>query len=98
MPTVTYSNASLADLSEIWAYIADDSPSQADRLIRLFHSKLEYLAQWNTLGRPRPEVAKECRSFPIGKYCIYYRPTDDGIELIRLLHSALDTRQIEFPD
>ena len=97
MPEVTYSPAALADLDEIWDYIAEDSQFQADRLWERFRLKLEHLARWNTLGRPRPEIAKDCRSYPFEKYCFYYRPTEDGIELIRLLHSALDIRKIEFP-
>ena len=97
MPEVTYSPAALADLDEIWDHVAEDSPFQADRLWERFRLKLELLAQWNTLGRPRPELAKDCRSYPFGKYCFYYRPTQDGIELVRLLHSALDIQTIEFP-
>ncbi len=49
-PTVTYSNAALGDLSEIWAFVAEDSQFQADRLIRRFHVKLSHLAKWNALG------------------------------------------------
>lgn len=98
MGSVIYSPASLADLGDIWHYVANDSTIQADRLLARFRAKLEHLARWNTLGRPRPELSPRCRSFPIGKYCIYYRPTDDGIELLRLLHSARDIRQIQFPE
>ncbi len=43
-----------------------------------------------------PELTENCRSYPFGKYCFYYRPKDAGIELLRVLHSARDIRQIEF--
>ena len=33
--------------------------------------------------RPRPELAEGCRSYPFGKYCFYFRPHPDGIELLR---------------
>ena len=59
---VLFSDVAKADLREIWDYIADDSPLQADRLIMRFRSKLEHLAKWNTLGRPRPELGQDCRS------------------------------------
>ncbi len=96
MAGVTYSKASLADLADIWDYVAQDSVFQADRLLRRFQAKLDYLAGSNMIGRPRPELAAGCRSYPVGKFCIYYRPTPAGIELIRLLHSARDIRRIKF--
>jgi toxin ParE1/3/4 len=96
MPQIVYSSDSLADIRDIWDYIAKDSELQADRLIQRFREKLNYLAKWNTLGRPRPELTHHCRSYPFDKYCFYYRPIDDGIELLRLLHSARDLDQIQF--
>ncbi|MDB6074556.1 MAG: plasmid stabilization protein [Verrucomicrobiaceae bacterium] len=96
MAEVTFSPDSLNDLRDIWDYVAEESPLQADRLIDRFRQKIEYLAEWNTLGRPRPELTKDCRSYPFGKYCFYYRPKDTGIELLRVLHSARDIRQMEF--
>jgi toxin ParE1/3/4 len=98
MANVLFSDVAKADLREIWDYIADDSPLQADRLIMRFRSKLEHLAKWNTLGRPRPELGQDCRSYPFGKYCFYFRTREDGIEVIRRLHSARDIDQIAFPE
>ena len=98
MARVVYSEIAKADLREIWDYVSDDSQLQADRLIERFRSKLEHLAQWNTLGRPRPEIARNCRSYPFGKYCFFFRPIDNGIEVIRVIHSARDLDQIKFPE
>ena len=97
MSKVIYSTEAKADLQETWDYIAEDSSFQADRLILRFREKLEYLAKWQTIGRPRPEFTKGCRSFPFGNYCFYFRPTDSGIEVLRILHSARDLDQITFP-
>ena len=97
MPKVVHSPEAKTDLQEIWDYIAQDSVFQADRLLLRFRDKLEYLAKWKTIGRPRPELVKGCRSYPFGKYCFYIRPTDTGIEVSRILHSARDLDQITFP-
>lgn len=97
MACVTLSKAALADMAEIWDFVATDSVLQADRLLRRFQAKLEHLAGSNTIGRPRPELSPGCRSYPIGKFCIYYRPGPEGIEVIRLLHSSRDIRRIKFP-
>ena len=88
MPTLIFSPASDRDIDDIWRYVAKDSEFQADRLITKFREKLEHLAKWNTMGRPRPEF---------GKYCFFFRPIDDGIEVIRIIHSARDLDQITFP-
>ncbi len=98
MARVVYSDIAKADLREIWDHVSDDSLLQADRLIERFRSKLEHLAKWNTIGRPRPEIALNCRSYPFGKYCFFFRPIDNGIEVIRVIHSARDLDQIEFPE
>ncbi len=87
-----------ADLEEIWSYVGADSEFQADRLLRRMAAKFHHLARNNTLGRPRPELARDCRSFPLGSYCIYYRPTESGILLLRVLHSARDIGQLGFPE
>ena len=36
------------------------------------------------------------RSYPLGKDCFYFRPKEDGILLLRVLHSARDIREISF--
>ncbi len=98
MARVEYSPDAKADLREIWDYVSEDSQLQADRLIERFREKLTYLAKWNTMGRPRPELTAKCRSFPFGKYCLYFRPLEDGIEVLRVLHSARDIGKIEFSE
>ena len=62
MPEVVYSPDSVEDLAEIWDYVARDSLLQADRLVDRFRLRLQYLARHNLLGRPRPELAGNCRS------------------------------------
>jgi hypothetical protein len=42
------------------------------------------------MGRLRPELAPHLRSFPIGNYVIFYRLTQEGIEVARVLHGARD--------
>lgn len=97
MSNVTYSALADRDLDDIWDYIAQNSVFQADSLWQRMRDKLEYLAKWQTIGRPRPELCKGCRSYPFGNYCIYFRPSDSGIQVLRILHSARDLDQITFP-
>ena len=78
------------DLAEIWDYIADDSETQADLFIDKIDRKLELLAEQPNLGRPRGELAENMRSFPIGRYVIFYVVMPSCIQVIRVLHSARD--------
>ena len=42
------------------------------------------------MGRARPELAADLRSFPVGNYIIFYRPIEDGVEIVRVLSGARD--------
>lgn len=79
-----------ADLADIWAFIADDSEQQADLFIDLLETKLALLATQPEMGRARPELAPGLRSFPIRRYVVFYRALRNGIEVVRVLHSARD--------
>jgi len=78
------------DLDEIWFYIAQDNPDAADGFIQLFVSRFPKLAAFPQIGRQRSELADRLRSFPVGRYVIFYRPLENGIEIVRVLHGARD--------
>ena len=61
-----------ADLADIWEFIADDSDEQADAFIDLIDQKFQLLAQQSGIGRRRDELADGLRSFPVGRYVIFY--------------------------
>jgi toxin ParE1/3/4 len=52
------------------------------------------LAKYPEAGRERPEIAAGLRSFPIGKYVLFYRPIHDGVEIVRVLHGSRDIDSI----
>jgi toxin ParE1/3/4 len=79
-----------ADLSCIWQFIAEDSDDQADAFIDLIDQKFELLAQQSGLGRRREELAEGLRSFPVGRYVIFYLAIDGGVQIVRVLHGARD--------
>jgi toxin ParE1/3/4 len=79
-----------ADISEIWEFIAEDSDDQADAFIDLIDQKFQLLAQKSGLGRRREELAEGLRSFPVGRYVIFYLPIPGGVQIVRVLHGARD--------
>ena len=72
MPTVLVRPRALADLAEIWAYIAEGSPDQADAFIDLVDSKFQALSRRPGIGRLRPELAPDIRSLVVGRYLVFY--------------------------
>jgi toxin ParE1/3/4 len=79
-----------ADLVEIWEFIADDSDTQADAFIDLIDQKFQLLARQSGLGRRRDELAEGLRSFPVGRYVIFYLAIPGGVKIVRVLHGARD--------
>jgi toxin ParE1/3/4 len=94
MPSVVVRPRALADLADIWAYIAEDSVKHADRFAALINSEFRTLARQPLLGRSRPELATDLRSFPVGRYVIFYVPLPKGIEIVRVLHGARDIESV----
>src|SRR4051794_8888702 len=90
MSQVRISAQAEADLKDIWVYIARSNAGAADKLIAGVIEKYQSLASFPLMGRSREELAQGLRSYPVGKYLIFYRPIDAGIEVVRVLHGARD--------
>ncbi len=90
-PLIRRSLQSLADLDEIWEYIARDSEFQADRWIRRIEERIQHLALHNGAGHPREELAPGLLCSNLKDHVIFYRPLgESGIEVARILHSSRD--------
>lgn len=90
--------AARADLKEIWQYIADDSPQEADQFLETLGEKMDLLSKNPKTGRERRELAPHLRSFPVGNYVIFYRPLGEGtgIKVVRVLNAAQDITEGRF--
>ena len=53
-----------------------------------------HLASHPNLGRSRDELAEGLRSFPVGRYVIFYRAIPEGVEIVRVLHGSRDLNAI----
>lgn len=88
MPRVTRRPLAVADILEIWDYIAEDSLTAADRWVDGLDEKLARLATQPMMGRAREELAAGVSSFPYGRYVTFYAPLVDGIDDGRLSGDA----------
>ena len=85
MRKLRIARSAVADLDEIWLYIAQkQSVETAERVVNFLTSKLSVLAASPGIGRHRPELGPEIRSFPVRNFRIYYREEKRG--LVRILH------------
>ena len=98
MSQVTRRPLAEADILEIWDYIADDNPAAADRWVDHLDGQFRLLATQPKMGRARDELAPSVRSFPFGRYVVFYVPIDDGIDVVRVLHGARDIDEIFNPE
>lgn len=90
MPVILLRPRAQDDIAEIWGYIAEDSEQQADAFVDRLDAKFQLLARQPRLGHIREELAPGLRSFPVGRYVIFYETVPDGIAIVRVLHSARD--------
>ena len=98
MSQVTRRPLAETDILEIWDYIADDSLAAADRWVDHLDEQFRVLATQPMMGRARDELAPGVRSFPFGRYVVFYVPLDDGIDVVRVLHGARDIDAVFNPD
>ncbi len=86
----------LADERDQTAYIAADDPDAAERFLEALETAYQTLLRHPELGRPwttrHPEYLLGVRRlilshFPIS---IFYRPTPDVLDIIRILHHSRD--------
>ena len=78
------------DLDDIWFFIDQDSPDNADKFLDEIEETCRKLARFANMGRNRDDLHPGLQSFPVGKYLIFYLPINGGIEVVRVLHGMMD--------
>jgi toxin ParE1/3/4 len=96
MSKIFITPAAESDLINIWIYIARDNPEAANRTYQAAQKTFETLANTPSIGTahwtPRAKL-KGLRFFPVKQfhnYIVYYRETQEGIEIVRVLHARMD--------
>ena len=90
MNRASYSPAAAADINEIWDYSAGNwGPDQADRYTDGIRDICIDLASGTRTGR-QTELRAGLLKHPAGRHMVYYRQTETGIDVIRILHQSMD--------
>jgi toxin ParE1/3/4 len=85
--------AAESDLEAIYDY---HEPDVSDRIVDCVRDVSNTLLDMPHSGRARPELAPNLRSALADQYTVYYRPTENGIEIIRVIHQMRDIRPETF--
>ncbi len=67
--------------------------AQAEVYMHEMHDCMMMLAENNLIGRDAFEFASDLRRFPFKAHTIFYKPTQNGIQVIRILGKTMDFTQ-----
>ena len=82
-------------MRDVWRYYERvASPEIADRLLREIDEAGRRLVDEALMWRPGDEVMPGLRSVLVHPYTIFYRVTDEVVEIARVLHERRDFSRI----
>jgi toxin ParE1/3/4 len=99
---LSLTHAALADLRSIRAYTLDTwGAAQEEIYLNRIWSRFEEIGADPLRFRLRAELFPECRIATEGKHVILFRSTGDTLEIVRVLHAAMDFKRhlpFDMPD
>ena len=96
---ITYDEGVFEELVNLSAYLADNSEEIAQAFLDACDATFKFLTANRHAGSPRkfenPELSdiRMWRVRAFEKYLIFYVPTDVGIRVLHVLHSATDYKR-----
>lgn len=84
------------DIEEIAEYIAQRNPIRSIEWIDKLLSELHSISLVPTVGTPQPKLGFFIKSYVFGRYLIYFREIEQGIEIIRVLNGTRVTNKAFF--
>jgi toxin ParE1/3/4 len=87
---VSYSRRTLAQLEDIFAYIAKDNPAAAAALARRIETLALLLGQHPAIGRPTDKEGVRVMSIRPYPYVLFYKvlADRDEVRILRIRHTA----------
>jgi toxin ParE1/3/4 len=79
------------DLDGIWDYTAERwSSAQAERYIRTLQEAIETVATDPGRARTCDYIRAGYRRYSVGSHVIFFRPAENGIDIVRILYQRMD--------
>jgi toxin ParE1/3/4 len=83
----------VADLDEIWEFIAGDNPTAADRVIADILAALDSLVSFPKQGHKRPDLTTRSLRFTlVREYLIAYAPDEKPLCVVAVTHGRRSPR------
>ena len=86
--------AASQDLAAILEYFFERNVEVGEVFATKFEQKCRYLANFPMMGRLYSEVSPELRGIPLDSYVIFYKVTDEQIEIVRVISGYQDFRSL----
>lgn len=82
------------DLQNISDYFSTGDVEAGEKLLRSFNQKCQQLAQFPNIGRTYDDLQSGLRGLSLSGYIIFYRASDEGIEIVRVVNGRRDLRSL----
>jgi toxin ParE1/3/4 len=82
------------DLLQVWVYVAERNFPAAEKLLARIEATVELLAKQPMMGERIDRISPGLRRFSVGEYVVAYRPLEDGIRLLRVVHGSRDFQRL----
>lgn len=93
MPRYRLDAQAQADLKSVRRHIAADNPKAAVASINAIRQRIRLRAQNPAAGERVDAIAQGLRRSTVGSYVIYYCHSGQWIEIVRVLHDAMDAER-----
>ena len=84
------------DLADIASFTDERWGSiQTESYVSTLQNAYEELCQFPAAGHRRIDLPPEMRVWPVGRHLIVYLPTDEELQIVRIVHRRQDFSRIE---
>lgn len=91
MPSYKLSPLAEEDLFKIISSTIESwGKTQAKEYAQTIDAALLKLAQYPDFGRARGDIYNGAKSFPVEKHIVFYKISESGIDVARILHQRMD--------
>ena len=94
MSSYTFSDAAVRDLDEICEYIAIENSRAASQLFDRIRQKCKLVANFPSMGKTYPKLDPSLRGFVVDDYIVFYYPSSDGINIVRVVSGYRDLEEM----
>lgn len=84
------------DIEEHWFWLAIRDFGAAERFLDRLDEVYEVIGVFPESGSPRPELGRDLRSLVADQHLVFYRVTDNHIDVVRILAARRDIKRTAF--